>query len=86
MRNKIIKFFQILYQFIDKFHDQIFFNKVNKIPKLNNISLIDIGSSYDIQPRWKKLKKILRYHGFEPNKDLHKELASKANNKNKCEE
>ena len=58
-------------------NDKIFINKVKKLPKINDISLIDIGSSYDIQPRWKKIKQILNYHGFEPNKDLHNELKNK---------
>ncbi len=77
MRNKILKFFLYIFKYIDLFNDRTFIKKINEFPKLDGISLVDIGSSYDIQPRWKKIKKILNYHGFEPNKDLHDKLKNK---------
>lgn len=77
MRNKILNFFLYIFKYIDLLNDKIFINKVKKLPKIIDISLIDIGSSYDIQPRWKKIKKILNYYGFEPNKDLHNDLKNK---------
>ncbi len=77
MTNKITKFFLYIFKYIDKLNDKIFFNKIKTFPQLNEISLIDIGSSYDIQPRWKKIKKILNYYGFEPNEELHANLKHK---------
>jgi len=79
MKSILINFFLSIFDHIDKINNKIFFNKLKNIAKLSSVSLIDIGSSYDIQPRWKKIKKILNYHGFEPNVKLHDDLISKNN-------
>lgn len=55
----------------DFINNSLFINKISKIFKNNNeINLLDIGSSYDIDPRWKKMKKFINFFGFEPNQDL----------------
>ena len=77
MRKQILNFFLFILSFFDKLNNKIFFSKIKRLPQLREISLIDIGSSYDIQPRWKKIKKILNYHGFEPNSELHQNLKNK---------
>ena len=79
MRKEVLKFFLLIFSYIDKLNNFIFFNKIKKLPEVLPISLVDIGSSYDIQPRWKKIKKILNYHGFEPNSDLHEDVKNKNN-------
>ena len=77
MREKVLKVFLLFFSFIDNLNHKIFFNRIKKIPKISPLSLLDIGSSYDIQPRWKKIKRLLKYHGFEPNIELQKELRDK---------
>lgn len=77
MRRKVLNFFLKVFSYIDKINNIIFYKKIKNLPKILPISLIDIGSSYDIQPRWKKIKKILNYHGFEPNIELQEDLKNK---------
>lgn len=77
MRKIVLNFFLIMLKYTNKINSFIFINKIKKLPKLQSISLVDIGSSFDIQPRWKKIKKVINYHGFEPNKDLKKEIENK---------
>lgn len=79
MKSTIIDFFLSIFEHIDQINNKIFLKKIQNIAKLNSISLVDIGSSYDIQPRWKKIKRILNYHGFEPNIKLHDDLKNKNN-------
>ncbi len=74
MENKLIKKILKVYQIFDRYNNYIFYKKISKLPNLNYISLLDIGSSYDIEPRWKKIKQKLNYFGLEPNNELASEL------------
>lgn len=74
MENKLIKKILKFYQIFDRYNNYVFYKKISKLPNLNYISLLDIGSSYDIEPRWKKIKRKLNYFGLEPNEELASNL------------
>ena len=68
MYNKnFLKFINSIYHKIDILNNNNFYKKIIYLPYFNYLSLIDIGSSFDIEPRWKKIKKKIKYYGFEPN-------------------
>lgn len=79
------KIFFYLLNYTDKINSKIFEYKVSKLPYNNGLSLLDLGSSYDIEPRWKKIKKYLRFYGCEPNNNLIKNFKDKNKDCISCE-
>lgn len=60
-------FFLRIFEFTDVINNKIFIYKIDKLPFEKEISLLDLGSSFGIEPRWKKVSKYLKYYGCEPN-------------------
>ena len=81
----IKKIYFYLVDYTDTINIKVFTNKISKLPYNNGLSLLDLGSSYDIEPRWKKLKKYLKFYGCEPNIKLTKDFKNKNKDCITCE-
>jgi hypothetical protein len=53
---------------------------LNALPLDDGITLIDVGASGDIQPRWKQIQQFIRYIGFEPDERSRSALIVKPQN------
>ena len=58
---------------------QKYLSSLAALPKINGITLIDIGAAGDIEPRWKKIEPFINYIGFEPDKRSRTQLLAKGN-------
>jgi len=81
----IKKIYFYLLNYTDKINTKVFTYKISKLPHNNGLSLLDLGSSYDIEPRWKKIKKYLKFYGCEPNIKLVKDFKNKNKDCISCE-
>ena len=73
------KFFKKVFNIFKKIQDKKKNLSLSSLPEFEEITLIDVGSAGDIEPRWKSVEINLNYIGFEPDERSYKELISKKN-------
>ena len=72
LKSSIRKFLNIFRIFFLEFYK----NTLKSLPNNGEITLIDIGATGDIEPRWKPFEEFLNYIGFEPDERSRKKILS----------
>jgi FkbM family methyltransferase len=81
MKNLVTVLIRRIKKFLNKMRNKKILRVLSTLQMDNTgITLIDIGSAFDIEPRWKQIEPFLNYVGFEPDERSYIHLKSKSNN------